>query len=432
MNIVQITPGAGGMYCGNCFRDNVLVHALRKEAHSVLMVPLYLPMTLEEQDESVGTPIFFGGVNVYLQQKSGVFKHLPRPLHQWLSSPQVLKWARGRAAKTRAEDVGELTISMMRGEEGQQATELENLISWLKTQPPADIVCLSNALLIGLVRRLRKDLQTRVVCMLQGEDSFLDSLPNNARERAWNLLAERAREVDLFVAPSKYYGKLMQDRLRLPAAKMRVAYNGINLEGFAPAEQRPNPPVVGYFARMCREKGLDTLVEAYMILRQRNKVPGLRLKVGGGCGPADESFVTELEDKLEAAGFLTEAEFRPNLSRQAKQEFLRSISVFSVPALYGEAFGLYLLEAWACGLPVVQPRHAAFPELIEATGGGVLCEPGNPTALADALESLLLDEPKMRSLGESGRKAVLKDLNMKRMAESVLQAFHEAVAMPGS
>jgi glycosyltransferase involved in cell wall biosynthesis len=419
------------MYCGNCFRDNLLVHALRKEAHSVLMVPLYLPMTLEDQDESVGTPIFFGGINVYLQQKSGVFKHLPRPLHQWLSSPQLLKWASGRAAKTRAEDVGELTISMMRGEEGQQASELQNLISWLKSQKPPDVVCLSNALLIGLVRRLRKDLDTRVVCMLQGEDSFLDSLPDNVRERAWNLLAERAREVDLFIAPSKYYGDLMQQRLRLPAAKMRVVYNGINLEGFAPVEQRPSPPVIGYFARMCREKGLDTLVEAYIILRQRNKIPGLRLKVGGGCGPADESFVTDLEEKLEKTGFLPEAEFRPNLSRQAKQEFLRTLSVFSVPALYGEAFGLYLLEAWACGLPVVQPRHAAFPELIEASGGGILCEPANPAALADALESLLLNEPKARSLGEAGRKAVLRDFNMQRMAERMLHLYREALAGQG-
>jgi glycosyltransferase involved in cell wall biosynthesis len=417
------------MYCGNCFRDNTLVHALRKEAHSVIMVPLYLPMTLEEQDESVGTPIFFGGINVYLQHKSGVFKHLPRPLHQWLSSPQVLKWASGRAAKTRAEDVGELTLSMMRGEEGQQAGELENLISWLKSQKPPDIICLSNGLLIGLVRRLRKDLNAPVVCMLQGEDTFLDSLPENVRQRAWDLLAERARDVDVFIAPSKYYGSLMQQRLHLPAAKMRVVYNGINLEGFAPAEQPPSPPVLGYFARMCREKGLDTLVDAYMILRQRNKIPGLRLKVGGGCGPADEVFATELEIKLEKAGFLQDAEFRPNLSRQAKQEFLRSLSVFSVPALYGEAFGLYLLESWACAVPVVQPRHAAFPELVEATGGGILCEPGNPGALADAVESLLLAEPRARALGEAGRAAVLRDFRMERMAESVLQVYRETLGL---
>src|SRR6202008_4221220 len=70
MNLVQITPGAGSMYCWNCFRDNALVAAWRQMGHNALLVPLYLPMTLEEEDQSAGTPIFFGGINVYLEQKS--------------------------------------------------------------------------------------------------------------------------------------------------------------------------------------------------------------------------------------------------------------------------------------------------------------------------------------------------------------------------
>ena len=428
MNIVHITPGAGGMYCGNCLRDNALVRALRQQAHTVTMIPLYLPMTLDEEDQSAGTPIFFGGINVYLQQKSKLFGQMPRALHQWLSSPQVLRWASGRAAKTRADEVGELTLSMMRGEEGQQVAELEQLIRWLQEQKKPDIVCLSNTLLIGLVRGLKAELGSKVVCMLQGEDSFLDSLPPTVRDNAWALLGERAKEVDLFIGPSNYYGQLMAKRLSLPMQKVRVAYNGINVEGFAPASKAPDPPVVGYFARMCREKGLDTLVDAYLILRKRNKIPGLRLKVGGSCGPADEPFVTDLEEKLEAEGVIQEVEFRPNLSRQAKQDFLRSLSVFSVPALYGEAFGLYLLEAWAAGVPVVQPRHAAFPELIQATGGGLVCEPRSAEALANVLESLLLDGAKAQKMGTAGRNAVLRDLTMERMAERVLHLYDELMA----
>ena len=99
MNIVQITPGAGGMYCGNCFRDNALVAALRQLGHPTLMVPLYLPMTLDEADQSAGTPTFFGGVNVYLEQKSAFFRHAPKWLHALLDSPALLKFAAGRAAK---------------------------------------------------------------------------------------------------------------------------------------------------------------------------------------------------------------------------------------------------------------------------------------------------------------------------------------------
>jgi hypothetical protein len=77
MNIVQITPGAGAMFCGNCFRDNALVAALRKQGHSVLMVPLYLPLTLDEADETRGTPIFFNCVNIYLEHKSESFRTTP-------------------------------------------------------------------------------------------------------------------------------------------------------------------------------------------------------------------------------------------------------------------------------------------------------------------------------------------------------------------
>src|SRR2546426_3294152 len=167
MNIVQITPGAGGMYCGNCFRDNTLVAALRKMGHSTLMVPLYLPMTLEEDDQSAGTPIFFSGINVYLEQKSAFFRHAPEWLRHLLESPRLLNWAAGKAAKTRPEDVGDLTISMLRGEEGNQTRELNELIGWLKQHPHPDVICLSNALLAGMVRALKQELRSPVVCMLQ-------------------------------------------------------------------------------------------------------------------------------------------------------------------------------------------------------------------------------------------------------------------------
>ena len=100
MNIVQITPGAGGMFCGNCFRDNALVHGLRKLGHSAIMVPLYLPLRLDEENQSADTPIFFGGINVYLEQLSPLFAKAPHWVHNLLSSPLLLKWAAGRAAKT--------------------------------------------------------------------------------------------------------------------------------------------------------------------------------------------------------------------------------------------------------------------------------------------------------------------------------------------
>src|SRR5207249_1569618 len=202
---------------------------------------------------------FFGGINVYLEQKSAFFRHSPKWLHRLLDSRGLLNWAAGRAAKTRAEEVGDLTLSMFRGEAGNQARELDELIAWLKTQPASEVICLSNALLVWLVRGLHAELRVPVVCMLQGEDSFLDSLPVGQRDAAWKLLAERAAEVDLFIAPSRYFADLMAHRLHLPTARVKVVFNGIHLAGFGTAEianrksQIANAPVLGYFARMCRE-----------------------------------------------------------------------------------------------------------------------------------------------------------------------------------
>jgi glycosyltransferase involved in cell wall biosynthesis len=174
---------------------------------------------------------------------------------------------------------------------------------------------------------------------------------------------------------------------------------------------------------MCREKGLDTLVEAFLLLRQRGRVGNLKLRVGGSCGPADEAFVNSLRERLQASGLLDDVEFHPNLDRASKVAMLRSLSVFSVPALYGEAFGLYVIEALAAGVPVVQPRTAAFPELIEATGGGVLCAAGDAQALAEAVEELLLDPARARALGDAGRHAVTERFSAETMAQTTLQLY---------
>jgi glycosyltransferase involved in cell wall biosynthesis len=436
------------MYCGNCLHDNALVAALRRMGHQVLMVPLYLPLTLDEADQSAGTPIFFGGINVYLEQKGAFFRQSPRWLHDLLASRRLLQWVAGKAASTRAADLGELTLSMLRGEDGNQARELDELVAWLETQPRPDVVCLSNALLLGLARRLKKELAVPVVCSLQGEDWFLDSLPEPHRAACWQTLAQRAADVEAFIAPSHYFAHLMQERLGLPAERVRVVYDGINLAGYedgkGKAESRKQKaesgtiscqlpiagdqgtgvaPVLGFFARLCREKGLDTLVEAYIALRRRGRVNGLKLRVGGSCGPADEPFVAGVRERLKAAGALGEVEFCPNLDRAGKLAFLRSLSVFSVPAAYGEAFGLYVIEALATGVPVVQPRSGAFPELVAATGGGRLCAPGDVQALAEALEELLVRPAEARALGEAGRQVVFARFSAEAMARAFLEVL---------
>jgi len=431
MNILQITPGAGRMYCGNCLRDNALVAELRRLGHGTLMVPLYLPLTLDEPDQSHGIPVFFGGVNVYLDQQSAWYRSwAPRWLRQKLASPRLLRWASGRAAKTRAADVGDLTVSMLRGEAGHQARDLDELVTWLEDQPRPDVICLSNAMLLGLAHSLGRKLKAPVICMLQGEDSFLDALPSAQREVAWEILREAARAIERFVAPSRYFADLMTRRMQLAPEKLRVVPNGISLDGFPPepVPRSHRPPVVGYFARMCADKGLDILVDAFIALRRRGRVGEALLRIGGSCGPGDEPLVRELMNRLSRAGWAGSVEWIKNPDRATKLDFLRSLSVFSVPSRYGEAFGLYVVEALAAGVPVVLPRTAAFPELLEHTGGGVLCEPENPLSLAEGIEGLLLHEDRRRALTAAGHAAAHRDYGVGSMAANMLTVFREVSA----
>jgi glycosyltransferase involved in cell wall biosynthesis len=276
-----------------------------------------------------------------------------------------------------------------------------------------------------MARRLKAELGAPVVCGLQGEDSFLDGLPESHRSACWSALSQQAANVDTFISPSRYFGDLMARRLSLPAERMRVVPNGIGLDGYdtLSGDGSPKQPVLCYFGRMCKEKGLDTLVEAYMEVRRRNRVDHLRLRVAGSCGPSDEPLVKSLRARLAGAGLNGEVEFHPNVDHATKLQLLGSSTVFSVPALYGEAFGLYVLEAMAAGLPVVQPRTGAFPELIEATGGGVLCEPGSVAALAEAIEQLVLKPQDARALGEAGRRGTFEKFSAKAMAQGMLEVF---------
>ncbi len=404
------------MYCGNCFRDNALVAQLRRMGHHALMVPMYLPLTLDEADQSEGTPLFFSVLNVYLAQKFNCFKIAPNWLRRMFTTGWLLNRLGNFAGKTRGADVGDLMLSMMRGESGHQARELEQLIAWLREHEQPDVICLSNALIAGLAKRLRAELGVPVVCLLEGEDAFLDSLPSPQREQTWAELRERVTDIDLFIAPTRYYADTMAQRAGIPAAKLEHINNGINLDGFEPSSLPDDPPVLGYFARMCPEKGLDSLIDAFVRLKQTGPVPGLKLAVGGGCQPGDRAYVEKQKGRLRDAGLLGEATFLPNLDRDAKLAFYRGLTVLSVPALYGESFGLYVVEAMASGVPVVAPDDASFPELIEQNQAGTLCAKGDPQALADAIGQLLLDREHLAKCAAAGRQAAVQTFNIERMA----------------
>src|SRR5215203_3777761 len=91
MKIAFITAGAAGMYCGSCMKDNTLVAALNRLVHDALLIPTYTPIRTDEEDISQQR-VFFGGINVYLQQKSWLFRHTPRWLDRLFDLPRLLRW----------------------------------------------------------------------------------------------------------------------------------------------------------------------------------------------------------------------------------------------------------------------------------------------------------------------------------------------------
>ena len=424
MKFVHLSPGAGSsFYCENCLRDAALVLALRRIGHDAASVPLYLPMMTDASvDGHLKGKVFFGGINVYLQQKSRLFRRTPRWLDRLFDAPWLLRWAARKAGMTSGPDVGETMLSMLRGENGRQVKELDRLVTFLAEHDRPDVLSLSNALLVGLVRRMKQVLAIPVICSLQDEQGYIDSLDEPYRTRAWEILRARAAEIDAFIAPSDFYRREMIRRLGLPAERFHVIHNAIDPADLAPATAPPARRAVGFMSQMTASKGLDTLVEAFVLLRRRGQFDDVRLLIFGGATDADGPLIRQVRNRLGQAGLAGAAEFadfEKNSRPDRKLEFIQSCSVMSVPTRQAEAFGFFVLEALACAVPVVLPAHGAFPELIAATGGGLLHEPNNPAALADTLAELLSDRARAALLGQAGRKAVLENFSADAMARQV-------------
>ena len=428
MRIAQLTPGSGAnFYCENCLRDVALVRAMRALGHDVLMIPMYLPVQGRSERQVATEPLFFGGVNVYLQQKLGLFRRTPRWLDRIWDSDRLLRWVGRMVGMTSARDLGEMTLSMLQGRDGRQVKELDRLVGWLcdKDNRP-DVVVLSNVLLVGLAGALKEKLGVPVVCLLQDEDGFLDSLSLGYAEKAWDEVRRRSRDIDLFISVSKYFAGVMQERLAIAGDKMRVVYTGISLEDFRQEAGRPGVPAIGYLSRMCADRGLDTLVEAFIILKGDHRLSDVRLRIMGGQSVADKPFLDGIRRRLSGCGLTGDVEFLTDFAGESKFGFLRSLSVLSVPEKKPVAYGLYVLEALAAGVPVAQPDIGVFTELLEETGGGVLYNGDSAAELAEAIKPLLLDSDHARQLGKRGREAIFAKFNVAKNAEQMVAAFQEA------
>jgi glycosyltransferase involved in cell wall biosynthesis len=411
------------MYCGSCLRDNSLATELRRQGHDITLIPIYTPTRTDEPNVSEER-VLYGGVNVYLQQVLPLFRRTPDYIDRVFDSKWVMKILSRLSVSTDPADLGDMTVSTLKGENGFQRKEVARLTAWLSAQPRPDVVVLPNSLMIGLARPLARALEVPIVCTLQGEDLFLDGLPEARRTEALALIRDQVQFVDGFIAVSDYYADFMAGLLSIPHEKMAMVPIGINCDGYADGDgDKEGPLRIGYFARVAPEKGLHNLVEAYRLLRERPDVPATRLDVAGYLGREHRGYLKELTARVARYGLGDEFHYHGVLDRDAKIAFLQSLSVASVPTDYEEPKGMFVLEAMAAGIPVVQPRRGAFPEIVERTGGGMIVDAGDPAALADGLAALVVDGARRRDLGVRAAEGVRRHFTVELMARRSVAAF---------
>jgi glycosyltransferase involved in cell wall biosynthesis len=402
--------------------DNTWARALMARGAEVSLIPTYTPIRVDEVNVS-DSRVFFGGINVYLSSQWRWWRAVPGVVKRWLDHPAIIRWATSKAVSNDAKQLGQLTFDMLAGESGPQREQVEELARFIGEQLKPDIVVFSNALLAGSVRRIKQLFAGPVVCVLQGDDIFLDSLSDSHREPVLQALRDRARDFDGFITHSRYYAEHMAAELAIPLDRFHQLPLGIDLTGHD-GQPRPagDPFTVGYFARFCPEKGLHLLVEAF--IRLHAKHPRTRLRVGGYLGDRDRNYFEQIRSQTAQLGSAFEFIGSP-ASQAEKVEFLKSLDVLSVPTIYREPKGLSILEALANGVPVVQPAHGAFPELIEATQGGLLFEPGNLDELTQQLERLVSNSGLRNQLAQIGQQRVREKFSGAALADETLRLFDD-------
>jgi glycosyltransferase involved in cell wall biosynthesis len=429
MKILSITAGAAGMYCGSCSRDNALAVELLARGHDVTLVPLYTPTNPDEPSVSRNR-VLFGGIGIYLQQYVPLFRHTPRFLDRLWDSPAVIRAFASRSISTDPKMLGDLMVSMLDGESGVLRKEFEKLLEWLADEPVPDVVNLPNSLLISLAGPLRKALKRPITCTLQGEDLFLEELIEPYRSKTIELIRRQTADVDRFIAVSDYYVPTMARLLAVDERRIDVVPLGINLKGYERRREDDGVFRVGYFARIAPEKGLHALAEAYPIFRKRTGSAPVRLEAAGYISRAHEPYLADVKRGLERAGMAGEFTYHGAVDRDGKLAFLRSLSVLSVPTPYDEPKGVFVLEAMASGVPVVQPRRGSFPEMIEKTGGGLLVAPDSAEALADGLYALWKDGELARTLGNKAFDGVRAHYSIQHSADRLMSVYEPLVARP--
>ena len=427
MKIAYITAGAGHMYCGSCLRDNTLAAALMAAGHRVLLIPTYTPTRIDERNVSQNR-VFLGGINMFLQQRLALFRKTPWMVDRLLDFAPLLRLATRWGVSVDPAQLGAMTVSMLLGPKGFQRKEIQKLVEFLATEFTPDIITLPNSLLIGLAPAIKAALNAPICCTLQGEELFLDSLGEPFRSRSLQLIGEHAAQVDAFVAVSHFGRSMMAGYLGIDAGRIHVVPLGINFEGYQPrGDDTAEPFTIGYFARIAPEKGLHVLADAYRQLRSGPALPPSRLWAAGYLGPEHSGYLAQIQSQMDEAGLSGHLHYHGELDRPSKLAFLSRLNVFSVPGSYADPKGLFLLEAMASGVPVVEPRRGAATEIVRTTGGGVLVDPNDAGALADGIRALWQNGDQRHECGARGYAGVRQHYSAAAMAERAVEVYRSVL-----
>ena len=428
MKILAFTAGAARMYCGSCLRDNALAAELKRQGHDVILLPIYTPTRTDEANVS-DSRVFMNGITVCLEQQSAFFRKTRWLLDRLWDAPWLMRLAAKSSIAVDPRVLGEMTVSMLRGDDGYQRKDIVKMTTWLAGESKPDIVTLPNCLLSGLAKPIREAVGRPVCCTLQGEDLFLSQLPEPYRRQSWELIRANApmwtgtrRSANL---PRTTGAANSESR----AHRMNVVPLGINLEGYDPGLRvHSDRFTVGYLARVAPEKGLHLLAESYIRLRRETDFGGAVLESAGYLAPEHRGYLRGIEKQMKDAGFAGEFRYHGELDRVRKIEFLRDLDVMSVPCTYDEPKGLSILEAMANGVPVVQPRRGAFPEILQRTGGGILVQPDDAGSLAQAIHGLWKNRERIAELGRNGAQGVRQHYGVAQMAARALEVYRHVAS----
>ena len=425
MKIVYLITGSGGtFYCGNCYRDMLYVRAIRKvPGIKVEAIPLYLPPDRKTTGNEIDKHVFFGAISLFLREKVPLFSKMPGFFDKVFDNGPMLKMASRLSGTTRTEGLEDITLHMIEGDNAFRKHEVDRLVRYLTRDGKPDVIHLSNALIIGLARQLKRRINVKIVCSLLNEDDWIEEMAEPFRSKAWKLIAAEASSIDTFITPSRYYRDFFIRKTGLPGNNISVVPLGFD-PGITPVfAEKQHSPSIGYLCRVNQMNGFDKIVDAFIRLKSTSNFKDLTLHVCGGYTGDDKQFIREQIAKLREHGFKSSVKIYPEFQGNAKQEFFSNIDVMSVPVRKTDGYGLYILEANSAGVPVVQPATGAFSEILEITGGGVIYSPDTVEDLSMNLDKLLLDKELRYKLSVNGKKGVSENLSLEKMASNLSDIY---------